>query len=437
MKWLPIAALLVLIVLFLRTNAAWGKVIEGGPDHLVNTRSLGDLIESDDSLHIIFVHGMRSEGAGNSKAFRKALLSRYPNSSQSGPSRTFVDLGRMPLANVGAMQIWRDEAEWSASRPFVDRYELKLGGGKTIIVDEINWWTLLFPIKCRMLLVPEHNLSGADRKHLRLCSRTDNPFHPWISKDEVDALLAARPRSGGGAWANRWGKSEILNWGLSDAVIALGPLKTYLVEAMDKAFALAEAEAKAISAEDRIVISESLGSFVVLDAYRNDGAVTEYLDRTDHLYFFANQFALLELGRIGLTRPKPGRPDRAPAFISDALEVPATPFEGLQQWAKRSGPDLAPEGRAPAGESLGGRDSRPRQIIAFNDPSDLLTYDVPCMEDVAVVNLYVRNGINWLGLFADPLGAHTGHAGNTSVWKTMLRRSTSDPTPLTSAGCPR
>jgi hypothetical protein len=434
MKWLLIAALLVLIASFLWANRAWGKVIEGGPDSLANTRTLGDLIASDDSLHIIFVHGMRSEGAGNSKAFRKALLGRYPGSSQNEASRTLVDLGKMPLAKVGTTQVWRNEAEWQASRPFVDRYTLTLGK-KTIIVDEINWWPLLFPIKCRMLLVPEHDLSGNDRKHLELCARSDKGYYPWITQAQLDDLLAERPRSGGGAWANRWGKREILNWGLSDAVIALGPLKTYLVEAMDKAFAMADAGAESILAEDRIVVSESLGSFVVLDAYRNPGGVQRYLDRTDHLYFFANQFALLELGRIELKRPKAGGPDLGPAIAPDPIGAPATPLEGLQQWARRPGPGFAPE--SATGVTPVGRESSPRQVIAFNDPSDLLTYDVPCMEDVAVVNLYVRNGTNWFGLFAGPIGAHTGHAGNKSVWKTMLRRSASAPEPLADTTCPR
>ena len=438
MKWILLAALLFLAAHFLWTNAAWAKAIEGGPHSLANTRSLGDLIAMDDSLHLIFVHGMRSEGAGNSRAFREALLERFPGGTQGRAQRIYIDLGTMPVATIGTRQIWNDENEWRASRPFLDRYALTVGGGKTIIVDEINWWPLLFPIKCRLLLVPEHNLSGTDRKHLRLCARDDGGFHPWISKQKLRDLLASRPRSGGGAWANRFGKREILNWGLSDAVIALGPLKTYLIEAMNKAFAMAEAEAQAVGAEDRIVVSESLGSFVVLDAYREeDGPVREYLDRTDHLYFFANQFALLELGRIGVIRPKSEGPDRAPAFVSDADAAPASPLEGLRQWAEKPAPVSLPGERAPASEVAPGLARRPRQIVAFNDPSDLLTYDVPCIEHVAVVNLYVRNGINWFGLFAGPIGAHTGHARNKSVWKTMLRQSGSAPLPLPNPTCPR
>jgi hypothetical protein len=434
MKWLLIAALLVLVASFLWANRAWGKVIEGGPDSLANTRSLGDLVAKDDSLHVIFVHGMRSEGPGNSKEFRDALLSRYPNGKESKPVRTHIGLGEMPIARVGTRQVWHNETEWLASRPFLDRYTLTLGK-KAIIVDEINWWPLLFPIKCRMLLVPEHNLSGNDRRHLELCARGDKGYYPWITPTQLDDLLAKRPRSGGGAWANRWGKREIMNWGLSDAVIALGPLKTYLIEAMDKAFALAEAEALAIAAEDRIVVSESLGSFVVLDAYRKPGGVQRYLDRTDHLYFFANQFALLELGRIELERPKAGGPDFGPALAPETIGAPATPLEGLQQWAKRPGPSFVPETGTVGGPP--GSESSPRQIVAFNDPSDLLTYDVPCMEDVAVVNLYVRNAAKWLGLFADPLKAHTGHAGNKAIWKVMLRRSNSEPAPLSGSTCPR
>ena len=96
-----------------------------------------------------------------------------------------------------------------------------------IVVDEVNWWPLLFPVKCRSLLAPETDLSGADREHLKLCARSDAGYYPWLTQQELIAALSHKPRSGGGARANAFIKQQIMNWGLADAVIALGPLRTF------------------------------------------------------------------------------------------------------------------------------------------------------------------------------------------------------------------
>jgi hypothetical protein len=54
---------------------------------------------------------------------------------------------------------------------------------------------------------------------------------------------------------------------------------------------------------------------------------------------------------------------------------------------------------------------RPKQIIAFGDPSDLLTYQVPRLLDESgkeltiMVSLYDRNEIAGFGLLANPIKA--------------------------------
>jgi hypothetical protein len=40
-------------------------------------------------------------------------------------------------------------------------------------VDEINWWPLVFPLKCRAIMVGEARLAGPDADLLELCSRTE------------------------------------------------------------------------------------------------------------------------------------------------------------------------------------------------------------------------------------------------------------------------
>ena len=262
---------------------------------------------------------------------------------------------------------------------------------------------MIFALKCRFLIVPEHDLSGDDRKHLELCRRNDGRFHDWIDKADM-ARLARKPKGGGAALANRALKQQIMNWGLADAVIANGPMRPYLNLAMDRAFEVAGQG----SSDDNafVVMSESLGSFVVLDAMAaGSQPVANVIERSDDLYFFANQFALLELGRLGNLPPPPAAGVAGLVPIAPPATRPS-PLETLRAWG-RSRRLL----------------DRPRQIIAFSDPSDLLTYVVPAIEGVKVVNLYDRNATRWFGLFANPAGAHTGHLRNASVWKVLIRQT--------------
>jgi len=271
----------------------------------------------------------------------------------------------------------------------------------------------LFPLKCRFLLKPEANLSGADKKHLQLCARTDTPFFPWLSQAEVNHLIATAPKSGGGARLNAMLKREIMNWGLSDAVMAVGSMRGYYRRAMNAAFNYAATrEGQPVEEREFVVISESLGSFVVMDAYENTdavhNAVRDVLDRTYLLYFFANQFALLELARVeGLSSIA------LDTDLAERVHVPsASPLQALKRWAQHPSHTSQLRESEPA--------ARVTQIIAFNDPSDLLTFDVPAISGAKVVNLYDRNGSDWLGWFENPVTAHTGHSANANVLKVMF-----------------
>jgi hypothetical protein len=408
-----------------QTGYARERFIEGGPQRLADTRSLGDLIGGASApVHISFVHGMRATGPGASAGFRAGLLRRFGGSA-SGPVRRFLELGERPsAAAVGATLIWRSDEAWAASRPFVDRYTLRLAGGAVVVIDEVNWWPLLFPIKCRFLVLPEHDLSGNEDEHLRLCAgqgptREAALYHPWLTREELDNTLDTRPASGGGARANGALKRQIFNWGLADAVIALGPMRHYLTMTMQQAFSIAVEGVVAGSAEDHVLIAESLGSFVVLDSIARHAsgasdapAVNAYLDRTSNIYFFANQFALLEFGRIA------NIPEGARTSVSPAADSPSPPDDSpLTQLQDLARPD------SPAGAT---RNRNRLQIIALSDPSDLLTYRVPAIANATVVNIYVRNADSFLfGGLANPITAHTGHVANPGVWDVLLRPRTS------------
>jgi hypothetical protein len=413
-----------LLVLF-SVNVALAGIRPDDPETLKRTKSLGDLIAATtrNPVHIVYVHGMRADGTGASTAFQAGLCKHVAGlcaagSNQPRSERTYLDIGPRPAATYLDQPIWRNDDEWKGSTPFVDRYVFKRQNAEPIVIDEVNWWPLLFPVKCRMILVPETDLSGADKAHLKLCAQKEAPYYPWLTGQELEGALRHKPTSGGGAWANSFVKQQIMNWGLTDAAMALGPLRTYFRRTMNLAFErAAHFDDKDIDHQEFVVISESLGSFVVLDAFNNlfeDSKSAEQVGlRTTDLYFFANQFALLQLGRIdGL----PAKTEGGPGLSAPVVEV--SPIDLLKRWAqtRRSGGKLEGE-------------LRPKQVLAFSDPSDILTYRVPKLRDgqgndfALVVNLYDRNEWNWFGLFALPTTAHTGHSSNPDVLKQMFHHS--------------
>lgn len=389
-----------------------------GPNDKAEIHWLGSLVTAQEQqpLHIIYVHGIRAEGPGFSKPFRKALLARLPKGTPAPEqlSSHTLPMGDQPTsANYLGKLIWAKDGAWPASQPFVDRYIFKPTSGRQVIVDEVNWWPLAFPLKCQFLLAPESRLAGADVARLKLCAndpvearKRGGRYFAWIEKEELDTLLSHRPVAGGTPLGNRKLKQEIMDWGLSDAVIALGPMRHYLRMTMDKAFDYADQGGEN---DQFVVVSESLGSFIVMDAYersadgKSKSRTAEVLDKTTDLYFFANQFALLELARIS------GLPDSFGLAPDDTATPRVSP---LQQWATPATASLTPTS-APAR----------RQVVAFSDPSDALTYYLPCdavdrtckSPTTKVLNVYDQNALHWLGLLENPAKAHVGHTTNDKV----------------------
>lgn len=387
---------------------------------LEGTRSLGDVIAEagERPVHVIFVHGMRAEGPNTSRVFRESLCRSIGDGCALEPAPStgrshYIELGSAPPATYAGVPVWRQSEDWTASRPFVDRYVFSRRSGGSIVVDEVNWWPLLFPLKCQFLLRPEAELAGPDKKHLRLCARDVAPYHAWLDATDVEQAIRRKVRHAGGAKANRALKAEIMNWGLADAVIAVGPMRTYLHEAMEKAFEYAGSfEGRSAAEQEFVVISESLGSFVVIDALNAETptpAVKAVISETHNLYFFANQFRILELARLG------GIPSGADGLKLMGTEADRSPLGALAAWAQSPSGAQRP---GPKGDIV-----RPRQIIAFNDPSDMLTFEVPQLPGAKVVNLYDRNGFDFLRLVADPLAAHTGHSRNKAVLRTVFART--------------
>lgn len=413
-------------------------------------RTVRDLLEDNPKqpLHFVYIHGIRASSPGFSDDLRKSVCKRMAKGcADVAATRRYLDLGDQPGLSYVGQPVWKDDAAWQASRPFVEHFVFERDGGGQTIVDEINYWPLFLPIKCRFLVAPDAPLTGPDKADLRICANLDNrPYlHAWIDPAEATRIMNTPARSGGGALINRTLKMSILSWGLSDAVITLGPMKYSTRFAITCAFQeIEDFDAKSAAsrgdptpydcrhasspapsdATQFVVISESLGSFALLDAFAyatykskplrgastpgafkaggDEGvALQEIVARSDNIYFFANQFALLELARLEQMRSS-SEPDGSGALVSNTLRT----------WA-----------------SSGGGKTGTKQLVAFNDPSDILTYNVPdfCQQQRAgqpcggaFTNIEVRNSFRWFGLFERPERAHTWYSRNRKVIEIIL-----------------
>ena len=76
-------------------------------------------------------------------------------------------------------------------------------------------------------------------------------------------------------------------------------------------------------------------------------------------------------------------------------------------------------GATGAGDSWGATPVRPPQIVAWSDPSDLLSWCIPAEKPLLITNLYVRNTW-WHWLIANPQAVHNNYDRNRSVLKIIM-----------------
>jgi hypothetical protein len=443
----------------LGNGRALGKVIDGGPQHLSQDSSIGESLRNAGPrpLHILYVHGIAAMSAGGSQMFQRAICGFLKDCTvpEKPAARDYADSGKFangstpPAFTYMGRPVWRDQDEWSASAPFVDHYVLNRTDGGPIVVDEINWWPLALPLKCRAIVASETRLAGPNAELLDFCSQPAQPdparpgrfrAYTWISREGAKQMETAEAQ---GALINRWFKNSILDWGFSDAMLAVGSMHGLFREGMRQLFLKSvrfnangsetgdwEQQWKNPQGTDRefIVVSHSLGSYMVFStlnlephaalpaavplppepgAAAEDAASEYILERTSLVYFFANQVPLLELTNLEGPRtadlpaevPQPEKPP-------EALSAEMTKWTNLRQtFAQRGGGEPSPAKRP--------------QVIAWSDPSDLLSWRLPAMDGLVVTNLYVRNTA-WHWFIANPAAAHANYAVNKDVLRIMF-----------------
>ncbi len=412
--------------------------------------SLADILKSHNArrLHILYVHGIGDDGPtdrdsyylrrgmcetlGCPRAHRDGEETQAPVFANSGP---FAAQSTPPALTFLGQPIFPTDASghsetWDASAPFFRRYKLTPAEGQSVYVDEVNWWPLVFAVKCRYMVAEDAKLLGIDAPKkstpkkprsspLSDCTQpaVQDPAtghyssYPFITQPEEQRLLALDHR---GAHINREIKASLLDWGFTDAVLSLGPMRQLLLEGLQQVIQLAvplppDPSLDPSQPQEFVIVTHSLGSYLIfaaLDSPPQSSGATPYdlnyvLEHTSHVYFFANQLRLLEMANLDLARPNL--------------------TQHLAAWVNARNRRIA---------SSGAEAEPPARIIAWNDPSDLLTWEVPPMCGLVVENHIVKNSFSWFGLIESPTKAHDYYGLNRRVMRDMLyARERSAPVP--------
>ncbi len=461
------------------STCARAKVVEDTSGSLQTLTSITDALDSPDHhpVHILYVHGIDRVGSGDSSMLRESIcteLKLCEVNDWKNAGVEFADKGEFStavqpptLAYLGN-PVWASPAEWQAAAPFVVHWVVHLKGHSAVLVlDEINWWPLVMALKCRHVLTAEAHLSGPDPYLLQVCSQqsAQDPdgsgrFFPWIQPDQAAKLAKIRPR---GVLINRELKSGLVDWGLSDVLMAVGPmggiLRDGVRQLMAKSAAFDSNAAAAASGgsggigkynwksqlgrdneldQEFIGVTHSLGSYLLFnvlnpefasvagqdlspsDAARKtaeENAVRYIFERTSQVYFFANQLEMLEITNLE-SAPESSTTAMKSRGLAPAPSVPTNPAENFRSLVERW-----KNYQTSFQVVLHPSDEATRekvQVVAWSDPSDVITYRVPKIGDVEVVNLYVKNATRWFGLLESPRKAHADYAKNIDVLRVMF-----------------
>jgi hypothetical protein len=393
-------------------------------------------------LHILYVHGIGDDGLDDYDSYylRRGICETlhcpknerdgklesdfiFANSAEFKPHATppylsFLGQVVFPVDSSGGSELW------DASTPFLRRFKLA-AGISPVYVDELNWWPLVFALKCRYMVAPDAALVGADKTTLGHCAREKQAYsntghfssYPFISPEEA-ARLEQIPKRG--ALINRSLKGSLLDWGFTDAILSLGPMRKILLDGLGQLIQLAvqtpAAESPdATSPEEFIIVTHSLGSYLIFAALDTSNpadpdSATSYtylLAHTSRVYFFANQLRLLEMANLDVAKD-------------------SNLARHLNGWVNTRTAYLSS-----IGEKAG---QNPPQIVAWNDASDLLTWEVPPICGVVVENHTVQNTFNWFGLVEGPTKAHDYYGLNPKVIHGVLNSSShNEPPPCPTA----
>ncbi len=474
-------SLLILAILAGGTFAR-AKVVEDTSGSLNTLTNIADALDSADGhpVHVLYVHGIDQVGAGDSKMLRDSIcteLKLCAVGDWKNAGTEYADKGEFssavqpPTIEYLGNPVWSSPDAWQAAAPFVVHWVVHLKGHSAVLVlDEINWWPLVLALKCSRVIAPEAHVSGPDQYLLQVCSNRsaqdpdgNGRFYPWISADEAAKLSKIKPR---GVLLNRELKAGLVDWGLADVLMAVGPLGGVLRDGVRQLMAKSAAFDPNASTtngnagsgiekynwrsqltkdnaldQEFIGVTHSLGSYLLFntlnpefsstseenlspaDAARKtaeENAIRYIFERTSMMYFFANQLEMLEITNLE-SAPDSSENAMQPRGLAPAPMVPTSPAANFRSLVSRWKSYQANLQAVLHPTDEAGREKV--QVVAWSDPSDVITYRVPRIGDVEVVNLYVKNATRWFGLIESPRKAHAGYAKNIDVLRVMFGQS--------------
>lgn len=418
-------------------------------------------------IHILYMHGINQVGAGDSAELRKAIC-RFLHACTVTPEGRLYAAGPFaagaappPFANMGA-PIWTSADDWSASAPFIDRYRIEGDGHVPIVLDEINWWPIVYPVKCKWLIEHDASLTGPAKAQLNICAAAPTGTQPdpahagrflqyqWIPSAQISQLGSIHRIATIG---NRNLKNGLMDWGFADAVLALGPtqqilyagIRELLVQSLQADGVDLANVAPNDPGPEYYFITHSLGSYLalatldtqsfglagdVLPAFTissQQKTAVDYLSaHTAGFFFLANQIELLELAHIG---PSPPAAALAPCPVAPSAgtqspDTPSTPAPSTSAPSGTAAPASIAHWQCQRAQYVQQRSAATAsipQIIAWSDPNDLLSWNVPAIDGVRVVNITVSNAAFKLPpLLVSPTGAHANYAQNRKILRTIF-----------------
>src|SRR3954464_740308 len=283
---------LTLLLLFFLVGPFLGQSAINPP--APKSDSLGDSLRHSEGkeIHIFYIHGIGSDGPSDydSLALRSSICVYlkdctspagtpigqwdYADQDQFRPDATVPQLEYMDEP------VWKSADEWRAAAPYAIHFQLTRANGQNLYVDELNWWPLTFSLKCRQIIASDASFVAPSKARIETCSRREPNLavpqrfksYDWITPEEAARMVHLPSK---GARANRALKTGLMDWGFSDAVLALGPLRTYVLDGIRQLILKSQADSRAASVSDPagqpvdqefVIVCHSLGSYLIFSA---------------------------------------------------------------------------------------------------------------------------------------------------------------------------
>jgi hypothetical protein len=346
------------------------------------------------SLNIFVTHGMSTKQDESEPNLRQSIAKRLGLTLDGSTVQKNLPIPQ-PTVTLDGQSIWpavsgyhwqctNNDANFeNCDAPYLDITTYKAPDQKSVVFYSLNYWGVLVWLKCSQLIPPDTRLTGdltaffegnAAYCNKRFAGRPGFPM-PTNAVSSSPVIL------------DHIIKSVVMDWGFGDAVIAISGYREVLHKAVHEglnaegidvgARLSAKAAGKTLSPAERIsagaemfntansaeaqrtqayaVITESLGSYVLLDALSWASVHNLQFDgesivcRAGEIHMLANQVSLLRLSRVRVD-PSPG-----------AKAESGSPGRGSAPSAAVKCPGSPP----------------PPYIVAYHDPSDILTFYVP------------------------------------------------------------